>query len=117
MKKRLIPIIAYATMSLTGLSQSSWKMNEAVNTLADMEEWMNVDMAKGHIDEELGQEYLDNINRVLKLLLTSNTNDACVRDKDLHLAGLTDPSYFERKEKREFTLIKFVIASNDTTAN
>jgi len=116
MKKRLIPIIAYATMTLTGLSQSNWKMNEALNTLADMEEWMRVDIAKGYINEEIGQEYLGNINRVLKLILTLNTDDACVRDKDLHLAGLSDPSYFERKKKREFTLIKFVIASNDTTA-
>ena len=39
MKKRLIPIIAFATMTLTSVSQSNWKMNEAVNTLADMEEW------------------------------------------------------------------------------
>jgi len=117
MKKRLIPIIAYATMTLTGLSQSNWKMNEAVNTLADMEEWMQTDIANGYIKKELGEEYLNNINQVLKLILTSNTDDACVRDKDLHVAGLTDPSYFQRKQKREFTLIKFVIASNDTIAN
>ena len=60
MKKRLITIIAFATMTLTSVSQSNWKMNEAVNTLADMEEWMNVDIAKGHIDEELGQESFHN---------------------------------------------------------
>ena len=110
MKKRFRPIIAFATMTLTSVSKSNWKMNEAVNTRADMEEWMNVDIAKGHIDEELGQEYLDNINRVLKLLLTSNTDDACERDNDI------DTEYYARKQKREFTLIKFVISSNDTTA-
>ena len=109
MKKRFRPIIAFATMTLTSVSKSNWKMNEAVNTLADMEEWMNVDIAKGHIDEELGQEYLDNINRVLKLLLTSNTDDACERDNDI------DTEYYARKEKREFKLNKIVLTSNDTT--
>ena len=116
MKKTIITIGAFALMTFSCKSQN-WKMNEAVNTLADMEEWMQTDIANGYIKKELGEEYLNNINEVLKLILTSNTDNACVRDKDLHLAGLTDPSYFERKKKREFTLIKFVIASNDTIAN
>jgi hypothetical protein len=108
MKKIIIPIIAFTTMTLTGVSQSNWKMNEAVNTLADMEEWISEDVANNRISEELGEDYLININQILKLILTSHTEDACDRDNDI------DAEYFAQKEKREFTLIKFVLASNDS---
>ena len=105
MKKIIITIGAFALMTFNCKSQN-WKMNEAVNTLADMEEWISEDIANNRLSEELGEEYLININQVLKLILTSHTEDACERDEDTE--------YFARKEKREFTLIKFILASNDT---
>jgi len=103
MKKTIMTIGAFAMLTF-GQAQN-WKAHEAANTLADMEEWMNEDIANGRIDQELGQEYIDNLQNVLRLVLTIDDEDACIRDEDID----TDPTYFERKEKRQFTLIKFVI--------
>ena len=50
---------------LTFGQAQNWKANEAANTLADMEEWMNEDIANGRIDQELGQEYIDNLQNVV----------------------------------------------------
>ena len=92
---------AFAMMTF-GQAQN-WKLNEAVNTLADLEEWVNEDIANGRIDAEIGGEYIDNIMTVLRLVLTSEDEDACVRNSDI------DENYDKRKEDRKFTLIKFVI--------
>ncbi len=96
---------AFAMMTF-GQAQN-WKANEAVNTLADMEEWMGQDIANGEISEELGQLYIENINQVIRLVLTIDDEDACIRDKDI-----------DSEKKKHFTLIKFVInepvASNDS---
>ena len=44
------------TLTLTRyMSQSNWIMNEAVNILADMEEWMQTDLANGYRIKELGE--------------------------------------------------------------
>jgi len=109
MKKTIMTIGAFAMLTF-GQAQN-WKANEAANTLADMEEWMNEDIANGRIDADLGQEYIDNLQSVLKLVLTIDDEDACIRDKDID----TEPTYFERKEKRQFTLIKFVIEAPQET--
>tara|TARA_Y100000389_G_C17071090_1_gene322011 strand:- start:135 stop:458 length:324 start_codon:yes stop_codon:yes gene_type:complete len=105
MKKTIMTIGAFAM--LTFCQAQNWKANEAVNTLADMEEWMSQDIANGEISEELGQLYIENINEVIRLVLTINEEDACIRDKDLN-----------SEKKKHFTLIKFVInepvASNDS---
>ena len=98
--------------AMLGMTQAqNWKANEAVNTLADMEEWMREDIANNRIEEELGQEYIDNLQTVLKLLLTIDDQDACERDSDIAFDNKysRDENYFDRKEKRQFTLIKFVI--------
>ena len=101
---------------LTFGQAQNWKANEAANTLADMEEWMNEDIANGRIDQELGQEYIDNLQNVLRLVLTIDDESACLRDSDISFDKAnsrsevdSDPTYYERKEKRQFTLIKFVI--------
>jgi len=123
MKKIIMTIGAFAMLTL-GQSQN-WKANEALNTLADMEEWMREDVANGRINPELGEEYINNIQSVLKLVLTIDDEDACVRDNDIEFDRLnsrseidTDPTYYERKKKRSFTLFKIVIenpvASNDS---
>ena len=114
---------AFAMMTF-GQAQN-WKANEAVNTLADMEEWMREDIANGRVNPELGEEYITNIQNVLKLVLTIDDEDACIRDNDIEFDRLnsrseidTDPTYNERKKKRSFTLFKIVIenpvASNDS---
>jgi len=118
MKKTIMTIGAFAMMTF-GQAQN-WKANEAVNTLADMEEWMSEDIANGRINSDLGQEYIDNIQSVLKLILTIDDEDACIRDNDIEFDQTydTDPTYYERKKKRSFTLFKIVIenpvASNDS---
>ena len=47
---------------------------------------------------------------VLRLVMTSEDEDACVRNADI------DETYNERKKKRQFTLIKFVIEPQETVA-
>ena len=96
MKKTIMTIGAFAMMTF-GQAQN-WKANEAVNTLADMEEWMGQDIANGEISEELGQLYIENINEVIRLVLTIDDEDACIRDEDIN-----------SEKKKHFTLIKFVI--------
>jgi len=108
MKKTIMTIGAFAMMTF-GQAQN-WKLNEAVNTLADMEEWMNEDIANGRIEAEIGGEYIENIMNVLRLVMTSEDEDACVRNADI------DETYYERKKKRQFTLIKFVIEPQETIA-
>ena len=68
MKKIIMTIGAFALMTFSCKSQN-WKMNEAVNTLADMEEWMQTDIANGYIKKELGEEYLKESFDVFKILL------------------------------------------------
>ena len=102
---------AFAMMTF-GQAQN-WKANEAVNTLADMEEWMLEDIANGRINPELGEEYITNIQNVLKLVLTIDDEDACIRDNDIEFDRLNSRSEIDtnpnNKKKRNFTLFKIVI--------
>ena len=83
MKKIIISIGVFAMMSFGHQKYENWKFNEIMNTLADMEEWMNEDISNGRIDKELGDIYIDNINEVISLVLSLDEEDACIRNKEL----------------------------------
>ena len=119
MKKTIITIGAFAALTF-GATAQNWKANEAVNTLADMEEWMREDIANGRVNAEIGEEYITNIQNVLKLVLTIDDQDACLRDSDIEFDRLhsrdvevieeIDKKIEEKNEKkRSFTLFKIVI--------
>ena len=65
----------FAMMSFGHQKYENWKMNEIMNTLADMEEWMNEDIYNGRIDKELGEMYIENINQVILLTLSLPLKD------------------------------------------
>ena len=73
----------FAMMSFGHQKYENWKFNEIMNTLADMEEWMNEDISTGEIDKELGEMYINNINRVILLTLSLDEEDACIRNQQL----------------------------------
>ena len=119
MKKTIMTIGAFAALTF-GATAQNWKANEAVNTLADMEEWMREDVANGRVNPELGEEYITNIQNVLKLVLTMDDEDACLRDSDIEFDRLhsrdievieeIDEKIEEKKDKKKsFTLFKIVI--------
>ena len=125
MKKTIITIGAFAALTF-GATAQNWKANEAVNTLADMEEWMREDIANGRVNAELGEEYITNIQNVLKLVLTIDDEDACIRDNDIEFDRLhsrdievieeIDKKIEEKNEKkRYFTLFKIVIQNPQET--
>ena len=73
----------FVMMSFGHQKYENWKFNEIMNTLADMEEWMNEDISNGRIDKELGDIYIDNIKEVISLVLSLDEEDACIRNKEL----------------------------------
>ena len=83
MKKIIMTIGVFAIMSFGHQKYENWKFNEIMNTLADMEEWMNEDIFNGRIDKELGEMYIENINQVILLTLSLDEEDACIRNQEL----------------------------------
>ena len=83
MKKIIISIGVFAMMSFGHQKYENWKFNEIMNTLADLEEWMNEDIFNGRIDKELGEMYIENINQVILLTLSLDEEDACIRNQEL----------------------------------
>ena len=83
MKKITMTIGIFAMMGFGHQKYENWKMNEIMNTLADMEEWMNEDIYNGRIDKEIGEIYIENINEVILLVLSLDEEDACIRNQEL----------------------------------
>jgi hypothetical protein len=74
MKKMLImPVILIILLSFASSKpNNNFQINEAINTLEDMKEWMEWDMYVGDIDSIKGALYIENIESTLVLLTHKN---------------------------------------------
>jgi hypothetical protein len=74
MKKMLtIPVIIILLSFTPSKSDNTFQINEAINTLEDMKEWMEWDMYTGDIDSLKGALYIENIeNTILRLTMSKN---------------------------------------------
>ena len=65
MKKLFLSIATLSLMSFTSVTiYKNYILNESINTIQDMKEWMTQDIENGNIDQELGQTYIDNLEQV-----------------------------------------------------
>lgn len=102
MKKILIMPVIIILLSFTpSKSDNTFQINEAINTLEDMKEWMEWDMYTGDIDSMKGALYIENIeSTILKLSISSNnlielpiSLDKEV--KQIKLSNIVDDIYYE----------------------
>lgn len=102
MKKMLIIPVVIILLSFTlSKSNNNFQINEAINTLEDMKEWMMWDMYTGDIDSMKGALYIENIeSTILKLNISKNdliklpiSLDKEV--KEIELSNIVDDIYYE----------------------
>ena len=62
MKKILIAVGALGVMSFTTNQLiNTWQLNEAINDVQDLQEWMQEDINNGRLDESVGSDYLQTL--------------------------------------------------------
>ena len=62
MKKILIAVGALGVMSFTTNQLiNTWQLNEAINDVQDLQEWMHEDINNGRLDESVGSDYLQTL--------------------------------------------------------
>ena len=60
---------------INSVEQNKYLISEALNNIQDMKEWMQSDVDKDNIITDLGEFYIENLNKVEDMLIElSNTN-------------------------------------------
>lgn len=73
MKKILTMSVVIMLLSFTSSkSSNNFKIDEVINTLEDMKEWMLYDIETNDIDKEKGLIYIENIDVATERLKTLN---------------------------------------------
>jgi hypothetical protein len=102
MKKILtVPVIIILLSFVSSKPNNNFQINEAINTLEDMKEWMEWDMYTGDIDSMKGALYIENIeSTILKLSVSKNdlielpiSLDKEI--KEIELSNIVDDIYYE----------------------
>jgi len=102
MKKILIiPVVIILLSFASSKPNNNFQINEAINTLEDMKEWMMWDMYTGDIDSMKGALYIKNIESTILKLSVSKNNlielpiSLDKEIKEIELSNIVDDIYYE----------------------